>query len=41
MLDKVLAIEEHELKQRNAEAQVDDNWRKLIEKSNNYEFDDE
>ena len=34
-------IEEHELKQRNAEAQVDDNWRKLIEKSNNYEFDDE
>lgn len=35
------AIEEHELKQRNAEAQVDDNWRKLIEKSNNYEFDDE
>ena len=35
------AIEEHELKQRNAEAQVDENWKKLIEKSNNYEFDDE
>lgn len=35
------AIEEHKLKQRNAESQVDDNWRKLIEKSNNYEFDDE
>ena len=35
------AIEEHKLKQRNAEAQVDENWKKLIEKSNNYEFDDE
>ena len=35
------ALEEHKLKQRNAEAQVDENWKKLIEKSNNYEFDDE
>lgn len=45
--DKVLtdrinrAIESKEMKERNAKAQVDENWQKLLEKSKDYTIDDE